>query len=302
MADRPTASTSRAGRPRMRSRSVHLPSHIPVAPRAVKPRTKSAQRTQVKGKDTGKGKSTNKKSGKAAAVVSSDSEDLEVDFPHHPPNQPHKVPAELPQETHPPADAPAEEQQESGHPLDVLIEEPHHPAHIPAGDAEPPQEPNNPNPLLEQPPIPMANNQLNRAHFKPEFLGKPKEDVEAHLLRMMDWMTTHDFPEDQKVRRFCLTLTWEARLWYVTLNIQQQQLTWEGLQDRFRQQYSKFGNTREQYFHAWRSFPFDEATNTIDGYIQKVKQVAALLDYGEPQILELFKTLCPVGSIICCIR
>ena len=27
----------------------------------------------------------------------------------------------------------------------------------------------------------------------------------------------------------------------------------------------------------------------IDGYIHKVKQVAALLDYGEPQILELFK-------------
>ena len=33
--------------------------------------------------------------------------------------------------------------------------------------------------------------------------------------------------------------------------------------------------------------------NTIDGYIQKVKQVAALLDYGEPQILELFKNTLP---------
>ena len=109
----------------------------------------------------------------------------------------------------------------------------------------------------------------------------------------MDWMTTHDFPEDQKVRRFCLTLTGEARLWYATLNIQQQQLNWEGLQDRFRQQYSKFGNTREQYFHAWRSFQFDEATDMIDGYIQKVKQVEALLDYGEPQILELFKNTLP---------
>ena len=36
-------------------------------------------------------------------------------------------------------------------------------------------------------------------------------------------------------------------------------------------------------------FPFDEATGTIDGYIHKVKQVAALLNYGDPQILELFK-------------
>ena len=85
----------------------------------------------------------------------------------------------------------------------------------------------------------------------------------------------------------------EARLWYVTLNVQQQQLTWAGLQDRFRQQYSKFGNTREQYFHAWRSLQFDEAIDIIDGYIQKVKQAAALLDYGEPQILELFKNTLP---------
>ena len=84
MADRPMASKSRVGRPRMRSRSVHLPSCIQIAPKAAKPRTKCAQRTQVKGKGAGKGKSTNKKSDKAAAVVSSNSEDLEVDFPHHP--------------------------------------------------------------------------------------------------------------------------------------------------------------------------------------------------------------------------
>ena len=176
MADRPTASTSRAGRPRMRSRSVHLPSHIPMTPKALKPRTKSADRTQVKGKGkgAGKGKSTNKKSGKEAAVVSSDSEDLEVDFPLHPPNQPHKIPAEQSQEPNLPADAPAEGLQEPDHPLDVQIEEPHQPANVPAGDAEQPQEPNNPNPLPEQPPVPIANNQLNWSHFKPDFLGKLK--------------------------------------------------------------------------------------------------------------------------------
>ena len=37
------------------------------------------------------------------------------------------------------------------------------------------------------------------------------------------------------------------------------------------------------------SFQFDESTDTIDSYIHKVKKVAALLNYGEPQILELFK-------------
>ena len=47
----------------------------------------------------------------------------------------------------------------------------------------------------------MANNQLNWSYFKPEFSGKPEEETEAHLLRSMDWMTTHDFPEDEKVRR-----------------------------------------------------------------------------------------------------
>ena len=124
-------------------------------------------------------------------------------------------------------------------------------------------------------------------------MGKPNKDAEAHLLRTVDWITTHDFPEDHKVGWFCLTLMGEARLWYMTLNVQQQQLTWAALQDRCRQQYSKFGNTREQYFHAWRSFQFNEATDTIDGYIQKVKQVAALLDYGEPQVLELFRNTLP---------
>ena len=223
MEDRPTTSTSRAGRPRMRSRLAHLPSCIPVASKAVRPRTKSAQRTQVKGK--GKGNSSKKKLGKTVAVVSSDSEDLEVDFPLHPQNQPHDIPPDQPQEPNPPADIPAEEPQEPDHPLDILVkgpeepEEPQQPANVPAGDAEQSQEPNNPNPLPEQPPVPMANNQLNWSQFKPAYSEKLEEDVEAHLLRTIDWMTTHDFPDDQKVRRFCLTLSGEARLWYETLNI-----------------------------------------------------------------------------------
>ena len=132
--------------------------------------------------------------GKAAAVVSSDSEDLEVDFPYHPPNQPQDTLAEQPQGPNPPANTPAEEQQEPDHPLDVPIEEPQQPANVPAGDTEQPQEPNNPNPLPEQPPVPMANNLLNWSHFKPDLSGKPEEDAEAHLLRTTDWMTTQGFP------------------------------------------------------------------------------------------------------------
>ena len=68
MADRPTASTSRACRPRMRSRSVHLPTctHIPVASKAAKSRAKSIHKAQVKGK--GRGDKT--KLCKAAIVIS----------------------------------------------------------------------------------------------------------------------------------------------------------------------------------------------------------------------------------------
>ena len=42
-----------------------------------------------------------------------------------------------------------------------------------------------------------------------------------------------------------------------------------------------------------RSFQFDENADMIGSYIHKVKQVAALLSYGEPQILELFKNTLP---------
>ena len=118
---------------------------------------------------------------------------------------------------------------------------------------------------------------LNWSHFKPEFSGKPDED--------------HHFVEAVKVQRFCLTLLGEARLWYQSL--EPINVDWQGLQNLFRQQYSKIGNTREQLFHAWRSFSFDENTETIDVYVRHIRHVAALLGYGEPQILEAFKTCYP---------
>ena len=45
----------------------------------------------------------------------------------------------------------------------------------------------------------------------------------------------------------------------------------------------------ELLFHAWRSFHFDENTETLDSYVAHIRQVATLLDYGEPQILEVFE-------------
>ena len=96
--------------------------------------------------------------------------------------------------------------------------------------------------------------QINWSHFKPQFSGKPEEDVEAHLLQTNDWRNAYHFLEDIKVRKFCLTLVGGVRLW---------------------------------------SFHFDENTETIDEYVTCIRQVGTLLDYGEPQILEVFKNTLP---------
>ena len=114
---------------------------------------------------------------------------------------------------------------------------------------------------------------------KPEFSCKPEEDAESHLLSTRDWMEAHNFPEGDKVRCFHLTLIGEARLWYESLAPLDDD--WPALQNKFRWQYSKIGNTPKQLFHAWRTFKFDENTDTIDSYVLRMSQVAAMLNYGE---------------------
>ena len=139
-----------------------------------------------------------------------------------------------------------------------------------------------------QPQDAIKQRHLNWSNFKPEFSRKPEEDAEAHPLHSNDWMDAHHFNEDIKVQRICLTLSGEARLWYHSLE-PLGETTWAQLQNLFRQRYSKLGNTCEQLFHAWRSFTFDEDTETIDSYVIRIRQVANLLGYWEPQILEVFK-------------
>ena len=90
--------------------------------------------------------------------------------------------------------------------------------------------------------------QLSWSCFKPEFSSKPDEDMIAHLLRTNDWMETCHFPDETKVQKICLTHMGEARLWYET--VRPIEVDWTGFQGHFRQQYSKFGNTKEQYFHV----------------------------------------------------
>ena len=42
-----------------------------------------------------------------------------------------------------------------------------------------------------------------------------------------------------------------------------------------------------------RSFSFDENTETIDAYVTHIRQVAALIGFGELQIFEVFKNTLP---------
>ena len=66
------------------------------------------------------------------------------------------------------------------------------------------------------------------------------------------------------------------------------------LQNQFREQYSKIGNTRIQLFHAWRFFHFDENKETLDAYVTHIRQVVTLLGYGETQVLKVFKNTLPM--------
>ena len=104
-------------------------------------------------------------------------------------------------------------------------------------------------------------------------------------------MEAHNFPDGDKVRHFHLTLIGEASLWYESLAFLDDD--WPALQNKFRWQYSKIGNTPEQLFHVWRTFKFDENTDTIDSHVLRMSQVAAMLNYGEMQILENFKNTLP---------
>ena len=206
---------------------------------------------------------------------------LEDQAPLYPPNQPNQLPDN-------PPDQPNQLPDNPSNPPNPPPIPPNLPPNLPNPPPDPPANP--PNPIQPQNP-PFKVPQFNWSYFKPEFSGKPEEDAVAHLLRTNDWMETHNFLQEAKVQRFCLTLTGEARLWYESLR--PIEIDWPTLQEYFRQQYSKFGNTKEQYFHTWRSFHYDENTDTIDSYVSKIKQVTTLLNYGEPQILELFNNTLP---------
>ena len=79
--------------------------------------------------------------------------------------------------------------------------------------------------------------QSNGSHFKPEFSGKPEEDVEAHLLRTSDWMDTCAF---QKVSKSNF-LSYISRRSQIMVQITKTYKCRLGWINQFRLQYSKIG-------------------------------------------------------------
>ena len=100
---------------------------------------------------------------------------------------------------------------------------------LPQNPPNQPNQANQPN-TMDQQTLPQPQ-LINWSYFKPEVSGKAEEDATAHLLKTNDWMDTYNFPEDIKVRRFCLTLTGEARLWYEFLKAID--MDWNALQTTF---------------------------------------------------------------------
>ena len=71
-------------------------------------------------------------------------------------------------------------------------------------------------------------------------------------------MNAH-FVDDVQVQICCLTILCEARLWYQSL--EPINADWQELKI-YLGSFFKIGNTREQLFRAWRSFNFDENTES----------------------------------------
>ena len=160
MADRPSTSTSRVGRPR--TRSVHQTPHVLVVkPKVGRPRSKSAHASKIT--DSSKNTKVKKIPGRPPKqvevvpppeqrVIEIDSDNSDIEFPFHPDRLPDLPPVELDQ-IHPPnqqVNIPVGEgiQQDQAEQLEPS-QVPDQPLDIPAEEPNQSPQPNQPN----QPPL-----------------------------------------------------------------------------------------------------------------------------------------------------
>ena len=90
------------------------------------------------------------------------------------------------------------------------------------------------------------------------------------------------------MQRFPLTLAGEGTNQFILFKVIER-----NCKKGFGLKFSKLGNTRENLFHAWRMFHFNENVESIDSYEQRIRQVATMLNYSKPQILEVLKYTTP---------
>ena len=205
MVDMPT--TSGVGRPRSRSTSQTPKGTAKVG----RPRSKSAQKPKVKG-STKKAVAPTKRAVRQMLQFQWDAVQINTrqfgdqlpdlppiyleqdDIPQNTPNQPQNLPAgednnQLHQVEEPNLLPEPEELEQSNLPpiQPIQLIQPNQPNQLP-------------NQFQNLPVAVVQLQQLNWSYFKPEFSGKPEKDAEEHLLRTNDWMETHNFSDDQKVR------------------------------------------------------------------------------------------------------
>ena len=179
MADRPSASAPRVGRPRMTSE--HQTPHVAVAPKVGRPRSKSVFQSKVK--DSTKKNLTKQKSVKATPlleqdiIVVIDAEDQE--FPHTADQLP-DIPLveldEVPNNNNPQWNQiPDPQLNPPNQPLDLPAEEPDQPNLLPNLPNQPNKLPNQPN----QPQIPptLLPNQPNQPNPPPNISANPPDSM-----------------------------------------------------------------------------------------------------------------------------
>ena len=205
MTDRPPVPASRVGRPR--TRSVQQSPCVQVAPKVGRPRSKSEYQPKVKDLPKKKLVKTTLPLEPNIVVIDPVEPPEELDVPY-PPDQLPDLTLVEPDQPNPPQNQPNQHNPQPNlpnqqpNPPTEQLDQPNLQPNQPNLPSNQPNQPNKPPDLPEYPPAPMANpQQLNWSYFKPEFAGKPEEDVEAHLLRINDWMETHDFPDDTKSKK-----------------------------------------------------------------------------------------------------
>ena len=104
-------------------------------------------------------------------------------------------------------------------------------------------------------------------------------------------MNSQGIVKEGKGAIFYLTLAGFANLKYASMT--SVGMDWSKLQKCFQRQFPKWDQTQEELFQRWRPFDFDEATDTIDYYVLRLKQCGQMLKYNEAQVLELFKNTFP---------